>query len=404
MSILKKIEYSLKYNRTGKLNRNGKALIQIRAYQNGKNRYFSTEVWIKPDYWDEKNKRVKSIHPNGYIFNKRIREKKEALEAFEAKMINLNGHFSIVRLHEFEQYNSELPTFTSFYEKELRLSPIQADSLKNQKTTFKKLCDFKRQVLFEDLNYRFVVGFDRFLRKQRLGINTINKHHRNLGKFIRLGIKSGYLDVNADPYIKFSPDTTEPQRVFLEQLELERIENLVIKDRDAHLRRIKDFFLIGCWTGLRFSDIKALRIEHLVETGQGLELQIRTKKTSKLAILPLHLLFRESEATYSKPEALFRRYLRERQDLPKAFGSFPLFGKISNQYFNRSLKDIARLAGIQKKLSSHAGRRTFATILATKVEMPVLQKLLQHSTLDMVQVYVQLSNKQITEELKKVDW
>jgi integrase len=277
MSIFKKIEYSLKYNRTGKLNRNGKALIQIRAYQNAKSLYFSTEVWIEPEFWDEKNKRVKSSHPNGYVFNKRIRDKKEALEAFEAKMISFDGVFPVERLREFEIYNSDLPTFTSFYEKELSLSTIQPDSLKNQKTTLKKLSEFRRSVRFEDLDFRFIVSFDRFLRKQELGINTINKHHRNLGKYIRLGIKNGYLDVNADPYIKFSPDRAEPKRVFLELPELERTKKLVFQETDAHFQRIRDFFLVGCWTGLRFSDIKALRPENLVETGEGLEIQIQSK-------------------------------------------------------------------------------------------------------------------------------
>lgn len=404
MSHLKKIRYRLIYNRTGVLNKDGTALVQIHAYQNGKSRYFSTGVWISPPYWDVKEKTVSSAHPNSHVFNARIRQKRESLEGFELKMLNRYGYFHIDRLADVSQKEDQPFSFTEFYRNQLDKAAIQHGTKKNQQTTFNKLCSFKQNVFFEDLTYHLITSFDRYLRNQGLGLNTINKHHRNLRKYIKLAIRQDYLDMSLDPYKNFKAKSVEPNRTFLSLEELKRIERLEFSADEAGLERARDFFLAECWTGLRFSDLNAVRPSNLIESDSGLTLQFRAQKTAKSLRLPLYLLFRDRDQNISKPEALFRKYLSVRKAMPGALQAIPVFGGISNQYLNRQLKVIASRASIQKKLSSHAGRRTFATIMATKVEMPVLQRLLQHSTLEMVKIYVRLSDKQIISELQKINW
>ena len=403
----KKIKYTLIYNRQHRLNRDGTALIQIKAYQNAKSRYFSTEVWIEPKYWDQRNRKVMHTHPNQFVLNQQIRERLEAFEAFEVRMINRYGHCPLDRLDEFDKEGNILTNFSDFYAKELEESTIKKDSLKNQRTTFNKLKDFRSVVYFEDLNYNFVLSFDRYLRKLGLGLNTIEKHHKNLSKYIKLAINQDYIEYSQNPYLKFRPKGEEPTRIFLTIEELERIENLIFKGKEDHYERIRDLFLLSCWTGLRFSDFSVIYASNITETSKGLVLTIKAQKTGKTLQLPLYLLFRKQGQATSKAEKLIYKYLdalRNFSSHKSVLEKFPLFGKITNQYYNRSLKEIAKKAGIRKQLSSHAGRRTFATIMATKVKMPILQKLLQHSSLDMVKIYVQLSNKDIEDELENVNW
>ncbi len=404
MSYLKKIKYRLTYNRTGILNKDGTALVQVYAYQNGKSRYFSTDVWVQPQHWDNAQKSVLPSHPNSHIFNDRIREKKGRLEKFELHMLNRYGHFHIDRLDDRQVKKDDFPSFTKFYEEQLEDAPIRKGAKKNQRTTYNKIRAFRKEIFFEDLTYGFVTSFDKFLRKQGLGLNTINKHHRNLKKYIRIAIREDYLEVNLDPYKKFRPASEEPHRIFLSQEEVNKIESIEFGEDEKSLERVRDFFLAACWTGIRFSDLNAINLNNLTESKEGLALHLTAKKTSKTLRLPLYLLFKEQFSEISKPEALFRKYLNQRKGMPEALRSIPIFGGISNQYLNRRLKIIAEKVNIKKNLSSHAGRRTFATIMATKVEMPVLQKLLQHSTLDMVRIYVRLSDKQIINELQKVNW
>jgi len=404
MSYLKKIKYRLIYNRTKSLNKDGTALVQVYAYQNGKSKYFSTDVWVEPKYWDDKQKSISSTHPNSHILNNRIRDKKIALESYELKMLNRYGHFHIDRLEDYQKKKVNFESFTRFYKEQLEEAPIRKGAKKNQRTTLNKLCAFRKDVFFEDLTYGFITSFDKFLRKQGLGLNTINKHHRNLKKYIKIAIREDYLDVNLDPYKKFKPSSAEPHRTFLTQEELNNIERLAFVDSEKSLERIRDFFLAACWTGLRFSDLNAITPNNIIDSQDGLTLSFVAQKTGKSLRLPLYLLFKSDINVVSKPEALFRRYLSDREKMPKGFEAMPLFGGMTNQYLNRSLKTVAKKAGIHKNLSSHAGRRTFATIMATKVEMPILQRLLQHSTLEMVKIYVRLSDKQIINQLKKVDW
>lgn len=132
---------------------------------------------------------------------------------------------------------------------------------------------------------------------------------------------------------------------------------------------------------------------------------LKAKKTEKPLTLPLYSLFREPSSAISKPEAIMYKYLEvvKAMDAPEE-AEHILFFKISNQYLNRSLKLLAAKAGIRKKITTQVARRTFATIMATKVKGPTVQKLLQHSRPDMTNIYIQLSNQNIENALKKVDW
>ena len=64
--IFKKVKYSFIFNRKGRLNEDKTALIQLKAYKNGKSRYFSTGIWIEPTYWDKSNRKVKNNHTLQY--------------------------------------------------------------------------------------------------------------------------------------------------------------------------------------------------------------------------------------------------------------------------------------------------------------------------------------------------
>ncbi len=405
VSRLKKIKYSVVFNRKNELRADGKGLIQIRAYQNRKNCYFSTDIAVFPRYWDERNKCVKSSHKASRAYNKKIRDLLGILEDYEYKLIQRQGYCNVSELRGYNSAEPERLTFTDFYRQEMALSTIKADSLKNQRTTFNKMCAFRPVVHFHDLTYLFVTDFDRFLKKEDLGLNTIAKHHRNLKKYIHLAEKKAFFLSAKNPYKLFKPAQEEPERVYLTDLELTTLENMKLTGENKRLEKFRDFLLICCWTGLRFGDVKKLCPAHIIQTNKGLQLQIRAEKTKKFLNLPLYNLFKV-EGQASKVEQLVLRLLDEREKVTgghSGFEKIPFFD-VSNQYLNRSLKSIAELAGIKKRLTSHVGRRTFATILATKVQMPVLQRLLQHSTLDMTKIYVQLSNQVIENELDKIKW
>ena len=137
-----------------------------------------------------------------------------------------------------------------------------------------------------------------------------------------------------------------------------------------------------------------LNYESINHDREGMTLNIVAKKTNKQLLLPLYKLYER------KPERIIQKYRAE-----VIFDCGLIFHKYSNQYFNRTLKDLAARAGIAKKITSHLARHTFATHLASKVPIHVLKAILQHSKIETTMVYLHLSNKIVNDALDGVvDW
>jgi len=81
------ITFSFIHNRTKKLDKYGKALIQIKAYQNGRNKYFSTNVRVKPGQWNMRRQEVWK-HPTALVFNKTINDQIMGLKKFQYDLMN----------------------------------------------------------------------------------------------------------------------------------------------------------------------------------------------------------------------------------------------------------------------------------------------------------------------------
>ncbi|WP_052600380.1 site-specific integrase [Aureispira sp. CCB-QB1] len=152
-------------------------------------------------------------------------------------------------------------------------------------------------------------------------------------------------------------------------------------------------FLFSCYTGLRFADTAHLKYENIDVTKEGLVLNIIAQKTNKQLILPLYKLYKR------KPEAIIQKYKKQ-----VLYLRGPVFHPYSNQYFNRTLKVIAQRAHLQKKVTSHVARHTFATNLASKVPLHILKAILQYSKIETTMIYLHLSNKLVNDALDSVDW
>ncbi|MCB0583672.1 MAG: site-specific integrase [Phaeodactylibacter sp.] len=394
---LRKIKFTLVFNRENRLNLDGTALVTLRAYQGGKNRYFSTGVYLKPEHWDERSLRVKD-HPLKAQYNRHLQDFLHHFEAYEFTAIQKYGRCPLRLLDHATAPEDPAPaSFTKFCWEELKRPDITPATRRAHRCTLNLLGEFRKEVFFDEIDVHLVTRFDRFMHRREMRLNKIHKHHRFLKAYINRAILFGHLPGDGNPYRQFKPRQEEPERVFLLPAELARLEALEIPSSKCHLEQIRKIFLLCCWTGLRFSDVSTLARPHLEETAKGLQVRKRLKKNGKQLTLPLWLLFKRDGVQWSKPEEIVREALAGRDD------DKPLF-RISNQYLNRSLKELAALAGIKKKMTSHVARRTFATAMATKVKVPVLQRLLSHSQPDITMIYVKLANSVIEEELEKIDW
>lgn len=398
--FLRQIEFSLVYNRQKKLNRNGEALIQIRAYQEGVNRYFSTNIYIEPKNWDNRNKRIKTKAPGSFHQNKFIREQIERLEDFQYREINKHGFCLIESLTQEEFENPVYQSFIDFCHDELKRPAIKPNTIKRQKSWLKILQEFKDDILFEEITFTFLNKYNRYLHKRYSNNRTIHGHHRIMKTYINLAIKLDHIPPGTNPYDKFTLKLIEPDRVFLSKDELSRLKALNIPKELVHLEQIRDMFLFSCYTGLRISDLLTLAPIHIQQSKEGIEIHKRMEKTEKIIRHPISLLFRKRGAKYSDPEHLLLKALEAKPDIKD---HYPIF-KMRAQHYNRELKRLARMVGINKKITSHVARRTFATTMAPLVHPVVLKALLYHSKMETTMLYVKLAGKDIKQELEKINW
>ncbi len=390
----KSLSLSVVFNRANRLSSTGTGLVQLRATFDGQSRFFSTGIHIRPEQWDPRNRRVKD-HPLASEFNRLFYGYLDRLQEQEIEIRKKLGFCPLDRL----TLDDGAPTlsFLEFCQQELHRPDIGKVTFRCQKSCLAILESFRREIAFADLDLPFLRAFDRFLYARGLRVNSVDKHHRVLRRYINLAIKEGHIQPDKNPYRLFEMRTEEPDRVFLTREELRRLEEIRLEPGQIALRNARRLFLLACYTGLRFGDVAKLRYEHVIETDQGLELHFRMQKTKKNIVLPLHALFPHRDGGMTRPERLIRRAME------KTIPERPLF-RLTNQYVNRQLKELAELAGIRKKLSFHVSRRTFGSFLATELPLHVVGELMGHAKITTTAIYTRLNGGMVRDELKKVNW
>lgn len=400
------IQYTAVYNRKNKLNSEGKALVQIEAYKDAAKYYIGTGIYIKPANWDADKCQVQKLKNSGEL-NNRITELIERCKDIEFNRNRGNPDFSVYDLKQALENNLG-DSFTGFaaaqLAKEKNLTEGTRYKYKKAIDTFAKFG--KGNVTFGQLNHKLIDDFDYYLIAEGLIANTRKNYFKTLTKYSRLAVRYGMLDYNKNPFLSKKITKEKTIRHSLDDKELKKLENLKFTAEQKHMELIRDLFLMQCYTGLRFSDASRLAPEHIFETGDGMEIRMISKKENKPVNLPLHYLFKDRKKL-SRPERLVKKYWNTAGSKQPFFLSLNSQNdeKANNQYVNRQLKDIQRMAGVQTLLTNHVGRHTFATYLVNRVPLPVVQELLQHSKVETTMIYIHVGAERVKEHLKKItDW
>lgn len=388
------IKYRLHHNRKKKLREDGTALIHIEIYKGTTRKYLSTDIFIEPRDWDEKTSRVSSSNFRADEYNVTIDDNIQKIVSILRKAKLMEKDFSVnevIELMNHEDSNSLTEFMVREIDKDQRITDKTKKDLLNTKN---RLEEFDNDISLQKVDYRFIVDFDNHLRSIGYSINTIAKLHKNLKRFLNLAIKYKLISQDDYPYKNFRVERENTKREALSMKEVIAIEELTYT-RNTINDIVKDMFLFACYTGLRISDVTRLRSNYCKPSESGWRLEFKTFKAKKMAYLPLRSLFRDDQLL-SRPEQILERYYDDQNEL--------VFPKLPESRINRHLKEIAKEARISKKVTFHMGRHTFGTIMATKVPLPTLQNLMQHSDIKTTMIYVNMSNDMIDDSLGKVDW
>ena len=183
-------------------------------------------------------------------------------------------------------------------------------------------------------------------------------------------------------YHKVSPT----HRDFLTIEELEKLKSFNLENYS--FEKVRDIFLFSCYTGLRFSDALDLSMEQIRSNENTSFIYREQIKTGESINIPL------------VPEAM--QIIEKYNDNENRVVKNKVLPHISNQNFNLYLKSIAGIVGLNKKLTHHVARHTFATFLLNKsVSLEVVSSLLGHTNIRTTQVYAKMQNNTVEEQVLK---
>lgn len=378
--------YSLVFNRSKKLNREGKGLIQIEVYMNKRRKYFSTKVYIKINQWDSIRRQVKN-HSNSKSLNEYLTQCISELEEIE---LNTIKHGKTFTFNDFKKKDEKVGiSFLIFMEKEIGQADFKESTTKNHISTLNILHDYKKEIYFQDLTYEFLCDFEHFLLTRLYNRNTISKHMKHIKRYLNLAINKNMFEMQDDPFRKYKMKYQESKRTHLTPEEVTRIESLDLQNK-KYLEKCRDLFLFSCYTGLRFSDVIRITDENFHLIDNHMWLIYSSLKTNINVRLPLSLLFD------GKAISIYKKYRQKEHTLFNV-------SILGNSNINKQLEKICILASIKKKVSFHAARHTNATLLLYNgANITTVQKLLGHKNVQTTQIYSNIMDMTIIRDLQKI--
>lgn len=237
----------------------------------------------------------------------------------------------------------------------------------------------------ERMNYEFLDGFNLFLqtahRCRHNGAVAVMDCLRN---FTLYCLRNEWITKNPFRYYKLKEDEVQAK----EHLTAHELELLTRKALDHRLARIRDVFVFCCLTGLAFADADQLRREHISQDDEGRwwihKPREKTSVMSRIPLLPI-------------PLEILRRYEHDEVCVARS----RVLPTPSNQKMNAYMKEISAVCGIDKVLTTHCARHTFAC-MAVEYGMPidVLAKILGHSNTNMTRHYAKFSETVIGREME----
>lgn len=381
--------------------KNGIAPLTARVTVNKQRKEISLKYNIPVDKWNATKQTISGASPEITSLNKYISEIRTELHnayrqlQLEKKLVSADA-IKAIFLGEGEEDRTVMQVIQ--YHNDTMKDTLAWGTAKNYYTTQKYVKEFLQvkmktsDIYLSQLNYKFLIDFDVFLRNHVPGENqkpcsnnTVMKHIERFRKIITMAIKNEWL--KHDPFMKFKPTFIKKDRGFLSEEELEAIENKQIEN--ASLRTVRDLFVFSCYTGLAFIDAYNLKPDNLNKGIDGrLWITIHRQKTAVKSQIPL------------LPKAV--EILEAYKNHPKVKRDGTLLPMLTNQRFNSYLKEIADITGVTKNLTHHLARHTFATTicLSNGISMEATSGMLGHASMRTTQIYGKILPKRISSEME----
>lgn len=381
-----------------KLLKNGDAPVYMRITIDGRFLETSLKRGVNPKLWNEKKQRSTGRDRLSIELNDNLDTTLTRIYRIHQQLIDECKPVNPQTVMNAYQGRTEQPKMlrevfrqeNTKYRQLLEIGDVVLGTVLRYERTERYLGEFmKKNYNVEDMPFRaidneFVRNFHIFLKvDKKAEQNTANKYCKNLKKIVRLALDNNWMEVNPFQGIKFSAKATT--REFLSEKEL---TTLMKKDFEVErLNVVRDIFVFCSLTGLAFSDVAALRPEHISVDDEGnYWIHKARQKTKNMCSIP----YLESA------RAIADKY----REHPTCVAKGVVLPVLSNQRMNSYLTEIADCRGIKKSLTTHIARHSFACLaLANGVSMEIIARMLGHSDIKTTKIYAKVVDKSIAEQM-----
>jgi site-specific recombinase XerD len=387
------------YIKRAKANSQGISPIYARVTVESKRFEFSTMKYVNIEKWSVEGNKVKGSSEEARTINSHLDYLKNQVLEAEKRLFKKDSKVTSESLKNEmfgfqERTRTLIPIFIDHNNKIKALigKEYAPGTLERYETSLKHTKDFltwKYNITDIDIlkiDHAFITDYEFYLRTVRnCANNTAVKYIKNFNKIIKICLANHWMEKN--PFANYKSKVKEVDRVYLSE---EEIQEIINKDFGTdRLSLVRDIFLFSCFTGLAYIDVNNLTKSH-ISIGIDGEKWIfthrqKTESASKIPILPV-------------TQMIINKY----ENHPQAVNQDKLLPILSNQKMNAYLKEIAAVCKINKELTFHIARHTFATTVTLTNGVPIesVSKMLGHKNLRTTQHYAKVLDKKVSEDMK----
>jgi len=377
---------------------NGKVPLCARITIDGEKTKFSLKAEVSGSIWDAKAGRAKGQTKEALQLNRYLDSIKGQMITHYHRLSEANEVVTAAMVRDAflgcdAKANTLLAVFEEFNDRQEKLIGIDlAQSTFNKyDLTYRRLKEFlklkmrKSDIMLSQVDRNFVMDFETWLKTEyKLDTNSSEKLMRIFKRITTMCFKNGQMP--KDPFCDHKLKKVKKDRGYLTKAELEKI--IDFKPDSKRLEKVRDIFLFCCFTGYDYSTTAALTDKDLVADDDGAlwidTHRIKTKTAAKVKLLDI-------------PLSIIKKYELKRD------GDY-LLPVMSNAKYNLYLKEIASMCGIEKNVTSHLARHTFATTVtyANGVSIESISKMLGHTKISTTQIYARIVDKTVSNEMDKL--
>lgn len=371
-------------------------------YNNVKLKY-STGQKINPKFWNPKKEKQRAKETRqfpGYAeFNTLLDNLENTAHNHYRKLLNdkiiPTPDLLRIPLNEILQKTNgkekDLISFADYLVENTERKPATKKQLRQAIRTLKEFKqESKRSLHLDSIDLEFYDQYVDYLTRKNYGKNSIGTFIKNIKVFMNEAVDRKLTSNMQFKNKRFRTLEEHSETIYLTESEIKSLYELPL-DNNKRLEKVRDLFIIACYTGLRFSDLMQLRKENINQEGNLV--RIRTQKTDEVVIIPLKGYVREILSKYEgiPPQSLSNQKMN---DYLKELGEM---AKIEDDIIITATKGGIRNVVNFKKwelITTHTARRSFATnAYLSNVPTISIMKITGHKTEKSFLKYIKISQE-----------